>query len=144
MDPLGFGLENFDAIGRWRTGIAGAPVDASGVMIDGTKFSGPAELKAYLLGHAREDFVRHLTEQVLSYALGRGLEPSDAPAVKRITTALEKSDYRSEALILGVVNSYPFRYRRNETAPTASKRVARSSTKIGAKNARVSDEGQGR
>jgi hypothetical protein len=116
MDPLGFGLENFDAIGRWRTGIAGAPVDASGVMADGTKFSGPGELKAYLLAHGREDFVRHLTEQMLSYALGRGLGPADAPAVRRITEALEKDGYRSGTLIQGVVDSYPFLYRRNEGA----------------------------
>ena len=112
MDPLGFGLENFDGIGRWRDEISGAPVDATGTLGSGEKFSGPAELKKHLLTR-KEDFVRNLAEKMLSYSLGRGLEPYDLPAVRRITTRLEKDGYRSSTLILEIVKSYPFQYRKS-------------------------------
>ncbi|MEO6034083.1 MAG: DUF1592 domain-containing protein [Verrucomicrobiota bacterium] len=112
MDPLGFGLENFDAIGRWRTKIADAPVDANGVLTTGEKFQGPAELKKILL--TRKDlFVRNFTERMLAYALGRGLEFYDRPTVKRITTALAGDDYRSSTLIMEIAKSYPFQFRRD-------------------------------
>ncbi len=111
MDPIGFGLENYDAIGRWRTEIGGQPVDASGVLADGQKFNGPVELKRLLLAQ-KSDFIRNLTEKMLAYALGRGLEPYDAPAVRKITQAVAQQDYRSSALILGIVQSYPFQYRK--------------------------------
>ena len=115
MDPLGFGLENFDAVGRWRTELAGEPVDASGVMTSGESFKGPAELKKVLLGR-KQEFIRNLAEKMLAYALGRGLEYYDQPTVKEICDALAKNDYKSSTLVLEIVNSYPFRYRRN-TAP---------------------------
>ena len=83
MDPLGFALENFDAIGHWRTTDAGAPIDASGVFPNGTRFSGPVELRQVLLGQQRT-FVETLTEKLLTYALGRGLEPYDMPAVRAV------------------------------------------------------------
>ncbi|MES2461059.1 MAG: DUF1592 domain-containing protein, partial [Armatimonadota bacterium] len=89
MDPLGFGLENFDVTGKWRTKIADAPVDSSGTLTSGEKFSGPIELKAQLL-RRKGDFARNLTEKMLAYALGRGLEPYDLPTVRKITTTLEK------------------------------------------------------
>jgi mono/diheme cytochrome c family protein len=112
MDPIGFGLENYDAIGRWRTEVGGKPVDASGVFTDGTKFNGPAELKQYLL-QQKTDFIRNLTEEMLAYALGRGLEPYDTPTVRKITQAVAQDGYHSSTLILEIVKSYPFQYRRN-------------------------------
>lgn len=113
MDPLGLGLENFDAVGAWRSEIAGKPVDASGVMATGEKFAGPAELKQVLLGK-KEDFARNLCERLLAYSLGRGLEFYDLRAVNDLARDLARQDYRSTALILGVVKSFPFQYRRNQ------------------------------
>ena len=115
MDPLGFGLENFDAVGRWRTDVAGEPVDASGVMTSGESFAGPAELKKVLLAR-KDEFVRNVTEKLLAYALGRGLEYYDQPTVKEIGDALSRGEYKSGTLVLEIVKSYPFRYRRNATA----------------------------
>ena len=115
MDPLGFGLENFDAIGRWRTKIADEPVDSNGVLMTGEKFQGPAELKKILL-EKKEIFIRNLTERMLAYALGRGLEFYDRPTVKQITTALAKNDYQSSTLILEIARSYPFQFRRDSQA----------------------------
>lgn len=112
LDPLGLGLENFDAIGRWRTQIAGQPVDASGTMATGEKFSGPQELKQQVLAR-KELFARNITEKMLAYALGRGLEPYDLVTVRKITAALKAGDYRSDTLIREIVASYPFRYRQN-------------------------------
>ena len=84
MDPLGFALENFDAVGRWRTlGESSEPIDASGVLPDGTKFDGPAGLRQALLAQS-DQFVTTLTEKLLTYALGRGVEYYDAPAVRAI------------------------------------------------------------
>jgi hypothetical protein len=120
MDPLGFGLENFDAIGRWRTETAGTPVDASGVMTTGEKFTGPAELKKVLLSR-KDDFVRNLSEKMLAYALGRGLEFTDTPAVRKIAKTLAAEGCRSSTLILEVVKSYPFQYRRDNPAQIAEK-----------------------
>ena len=81
MDPLGLSLENFDAIGRWRTTDAGTPIDASGVLLDGTKVDGPAALRRALVAQ-REQFVRTVTDKLLTYAIGRGLEHYDAPAIR--------------------------------------------------------------
>lgn len=111
MDPIGFGLENFDAIGRWRTELGGEPVDSSGVLTTGEKFQGPAELKKILLTK-KEAFARNLTDRMLAYALGRGLEFHDRPAVKQIMAALAQDDYRSSTLILEIAKSFPFQYRR--------------------------------
>jgi hypothetical protein len=119
LDPLGFGLENYDAVGRWRTELAGEPVDASGAMVTGESFKGPAELKKVLLGR-KDEFVRNLTEKLLAYALGRGLEYYDQPTVKEICDALAKNDCRSSTLVLEVVTSYPFRYRRNAAPADAA------------------------
>jgi hypothetical protein len=119
MDPLGFGLENFDAIGRWRTTLNDKPVDASGVMPGGVKFQGPVELKKTLVNR-KEDFVRNLTEKMLAFALGRGLEYYDIPTVRKISKTLAERDYRSSVLIVEIVKSYPFQYRRNEPIEQAS------------------------
>jgi hypothetical protein len=111
MDPLGLALENFDAIGRWRTlGESSAPVDASGVLPDGTRFVGPGGLRDSLVSSDR--FVATLTEKLLTYALGRGLEYSDAPAVRAILRDAARDDYHLQTLITGVVQSQPFRMRR--------------------------------
>lgn len=115
MDPLGFGLENYDAIGRWRTHEGRFPVDASGTLPDGRSFNGSRELKA-ILKTDRNDFARCLTEKMLTYALGRGLEPYDRPAVAEICRRLSESDFRFSSLVLGIVNSLPFQMRRGENA----------------------------
>jgi hypothetical protein len=114
MDPLGFAIDNFDAVGRWRT-ISGAdntPIDASGVLPDGTKFKGPAELRTILLSHP-EQFVTTVSEKLLIYALGRGVEYYDEPAVRAIVRKSASTDYRWSSIILGIVNSTPFQMRRS-------------------------------
>ena len=107
MDPLGFGLENYDAIGAWRTQDGKFPVDSAGTLPDGKSFHGPDELKAILAGN-REVFTRCLTEKLLTYALGRGLERYDRPTVKVIVQLVAASDYRFSGLVLAIVNSLPF------------------------------------
>jgi hypothetical protein len=111
MDPLGFGLENFDGVGAWRDRDAGTQVDASGTLPSGESFRGPGELKAILKGRPRE-FARCLTEKMLTYALGRGLEESDRCAVDRIVKELESREYRFSALVQGIAASDPFLKRR--------------------------------
>jgi hypothetical protein len=110
IDPLGFGLENFDAIGRSRQ--SGGAVDATGKLPTGEKFDGPKELKQVLLKRSGR-FVENMTEKLLVYSLGRELQATDAVAVKAITADLEKHEYKFTALVLGVVKSYPFQHRRN-------------------------------
>ena len=122
LDPLGFGLENFDGIGRWRTEVGGKPVDASGTLPGGQTFSSPAELKKVLLAR-KADFVRSLTEKLLGYSLGRGTEYYDQPAIAEITGLLEKDGFKSSTLVVGIVKSYPFRYRRNATSDETKSKV---------------------
>jgi hypothetical protein len=107
MDPLGFSLENFDALGKWRTTADGAPIDASAALPDGTRFDGVAGLRRLLADH-REDFARTFTQKLLAYALGRSLEYSDLPAVRRIARGAAPNGYRWSSLITGVVSSTPF------------------------------------
>ena len=115
MDPLGFALEHFDAIGKWRaTGEGGDPIDASGVFPDGTEFEGLAGLKAMLLSRD-EQFVQTVLEKLATYALGRGLEHYDMPAVRRIMREAAPGDYRWSDLVLGIVESTPFQLRRSES-----------------------------
>ncbi len=113
LDPLGFGLENFDVLGRWRDQIKDEPVDASGTLNTGEAFVGPAALKAILAGEKRELFVRNLVERMLSYALRRGVEYYDIPTVKQVMAELEASDYRGTALVVAVARSFPFQNRRS-------------------------------
>ncbi len=110
MDPLGFGLENFNAIGAWRTEDGKFPVDSSGTLPDGRTFQTPGELKA-LLRQDRDIFARALTEKLLIYAVGRGLERYDRPTVAAIVVKLPAQDYRFSTLVLGIVNSLPFQMR---------------------------------
>lgn len=112
MDPIGFALENYDGIGKWRTVDAGQPIDASGKLPNGTMFNGPAELKKILLGAHRDEFVTTVTEKLLTYALGRGLEAYDAPAVRAIMRETAKDQYRLPAVIAAVIRSKPFQMRK--------------------------------
>jgi len=112
MDPLGFALENFDAVGKYRTVDSEfAPIDASGVFPDGTKIDGPADLRRALLRHSTR-FITTVTDKLLTYALGRGVESYDAPAVRAIVADAAAADYRFSAIVLGIVRSAPFQMRR--------------------------------
>jgi hypothetical protein len=107
IDPYGFALENFDLVGRWRDVDGGEPIDTSAVLVDGTAIHGPADLRRVLL--ARSDvFVTALTEKLLTYAMGRILEPHDMPAVRKIAADAAAEDYRFSALVLGITRSVPF------------------------------------
>jgi hypothetical protein len=110
MDPLGLSLENFDAIGRWRTTDADHAIDASGVLLDGTKVNGPGELRQALMAQ-KTQFAKAVTEKLLTYALGRGLEYYDAPAVRAIDRAAAADGYRWSSLMLAIVKSAPFQMR---------------------------------
>jgi hypothetical protein len=114
MDPLGFALENFEGVGKWRTTDAGAPIDASGVLPDGTAFRGLPELRQVLLQKQRDQFVWTATDRLLTYALGRGVEHYDAPAIRRIMREAAPDGYKVSSLILGVARSMPFQMRRSE------------------------------
>ena len=113
MDPVGFALENYDAIGRWRTAEGGVSVDASGQLPNGNKFDGVTELQQALLARP-ELFVHTVAEKLTTYALGRGTEYYDAPAIRRVVDDAATDDYRFSSVILGVVNSTPFQMRRSE------------------------------
>jgi len=110
MDPVGFSLENFDAIGQWRTKDEGTPVDASGNLPDGGQFAGATGLRQALLRHP-DLFVTTMSEKLLTYALGRGLEPYDSAAVRRIVRDAASEDNRFSSLVLGIVRSTPFQMR---------------------------------
>ncbi len=114
LDPLGFGLEKFNAIGEWRTMDGKLPIDDSGELPDGRKFNGPEELRKILLTD-RNAFAQCLTEKLLTYGLGRGLERYDKPTVKSIAAAVAANEYRFSSLVLEIVNSLPFQMRRGRT-----------------------------
>jgi hypothetical protein len=117
MDPLGFALENFDAIGAWRVKDreAGAPIDSSGQLADGTVVNGPRDLRKALLADPQQ-FVQTLTEKLMIYALGRSVEHHDMPVVRRIVRDAEREDYRFSAILTGIALSEPFRF---STTPAA-------------------------
>jgi hypothetical protein len=108
LDPLGFGLENFDAVGAWRSQDGELPIDASGTLPDGRSFRGPDELRALLIQRS-PDFTRCLTEKLLTYALGRELQSADACTIERIVRRLDVNGQRFSSLVLGIVTSDPFR-----------------------------------
>ncbi len=111
IDPVGFSLENFDSVGKWRdTGPDGAPLDTSGVLADGSKVNGPAALREAILRRP-DAFVTVVTEKMLTYALGRGLEPDDMPVVRRIVKKTAQNDYRLSSIVMGIVESAPFQMR---------------------------------
>jgi hypothetical protein len=111
MDPIGFALENFNAVGAFREKDGAFAIDASGEFPDGTKFDGPGGLKA-VVSERKEEFVRCLTERMLIYAIGRGLEYYDRPTVEKIVQAMPARGYKFSALISQIVNSDAFRQRR--------------------------------
>jgi hypothetical protein len=125
MDPLGFALENFDAIGKWRTDEDGVPVDASAALPDGTKLAGVAGLRRILLGR-RDQFAGTLTEKLLTYSLGRELEYYDLPAARKIAREAAPSDYRWSSIILGIVKSVPFQMSITRSAVVEQARTGRS------------------
>ena len=125
MDPLGLALENFNAFGRGRTLDAGQPIDPAGELATGEKFSGIRDLKRALVEKHRTEFYRTLTEKLLTYTLGRGVEYYDVPTVDRIVEKLEKENGRFSALLLGVLESAPFQQRR--PAPHAASLTSVSS-----------------
>jgi len=110
MDPLGFSLENYDVLGRWRTEEGGQPVDARATMPDGTEFEGPAQLKQILMDR-KDQIVRHLTRKMLGYALSRGLTFEDFCTIDAIVEDLKANEYASHRLLMGIVESIPFRYK---------------------------------
>jgi hypothetical protein len=121
MDPIGFAMENFDGIGKWRTEDAGQKVNAAGQLTDGTKINGVVDLRNALL-HYSPQFARTVTEKLLTYALGRGVEYQDMPTVRTIVHHTERDNYRFSALIDEIVRSEPFQMNRKpEAALTARK-----------------------
>jgi len=110
MDPLGFSLENFDAIGQWRTTDGGNPIDASGVLLDGTKVNGPRALQQALLAQ-KTQFAKAVAEKLLTYMLGRGLEYYDEPTVRAVQRAAAADDYRWSSVVSAIVKSAPFQMR---------------------------------
>ena len=112
MDPPGFALENFDALGRWRDVDAESnePIDASGTMPDGTAFNGPVEFRNALMKR-RGEFIATVVEKLLTYALGRGVEYYDRPAIRQVVRSSARNDYRWSSIILGIVQSRPFQMR---------------------------------
>ena len=114
IDPIGFGLENFDSIGRWRTTQNGATINTSGELPDGRKFQSPAELRAILL-EEKDLFVRNMAEKLLAYALGRELTPYDRPIIAKISKKVAEDDYQIHRMFLEVVQSYPFLNRRSDS-----------------------------
>jgi len=130
MDPLGFALENFDATGKWRITESNGPadkthnpIDASGQLADGTKFDGAAGLRQVLLEHSGE-FVYRMTERLLTYALGRGSDWYDAPAIREAVNSAQKDDYRFSTLVSNIVSSRPFQMRMSQTADDAPQHSA--------------------
>ena len=120
MDPLGFSLENFDGVGEWRTKEPGGAVDPSGQLADGTKIDGPVALRNAIMKHP-EQFVRTLTEKMLTYGLGRGLEYYDMPTVRGIARDAGRNDYKFSSIVLGIVKSAPFQMRRVQDAPVTAR-----------------------
>lgn len=115
IDPLGFALENYDAVGAWRDAQGGKPLDAAGVLPSGEKFEGVGGLKQILL-RSRDAFERNMIEQMLSYALGRDVLDTDECAIREIKAAVEKADHRFSAMVIAVVKSFPMQYRKNSEA----------------------------
>jgi hypothetical protein len=115
LDPIGFGLENFDAIGRWRDkDDSGGPIDAAGELPGGKRFTSPKELKAIIAGR-KEDLARNLTQKMLAYALGRQLEGYDEIVVDHLMQTVARDDYRMQLIVTEIVTSYPFLNRQVQT-----------------------------
>ncbi len=124
MDPVGFALENFDAVGQWRDVDAGNPIDASGVLVDGTKVDGPVALRQAIVSRP-QTFAATMTEKMLTYALGRGVDYYDMPVVRGIVREMAQNDYHFSSLVLGIVKSAPFqmRVKKGDVPPESVARV---------------------
>jgi hypothetical protein len=133
MDPIGFGLENFDGIGAWRDKEGEFAIDSSGKLVSGESFKGPAELSNILATTKRDFFVRCLTEKMLTYALGRGTEYYDRVPIQKITADLAKNQYKFSTLVLDVVNSLPFLMRRGEGEHLAANEAAKQKVSLAAR-----------
>jgi hypothetical protein len=114
MDPIGFGFEHFDGVGAWRQMDGGSAIDPAGQLVSGESFKGSGDLAAILAKSKRDEFARCLSEKLLTYALGRGMEFYDKCALDQITQGLAKRRYRFSSLVLEVVRSVPFQSRRGE------------------------------
>jgi len=123
MDPVGFALENFDAVGRWRTEEHGESIDSSAMLVDGSQIDGAIGLRTALLRYS-DSFVQTVTEKLMTYALGRGLEYYDMPTVRSIARSAQRNDYRFSSIVMGIVASDAFRMRATETLPEATEIVA--------------------
>jgi Protein of unknown function (DUF1585)/Protein of unknown function (DUF1588) len=127
IDPLGFSLENFDAVGTWRTNDHGNAIDASGQLADGTKVNGATDLREALMRHPRQ-FAGTFTERLLAYALGRSVAYYDMPTVREIVRQAAADNYRLSSVVLGVVESAPFEFRKtpeNDRSIAGDKSIAR-------------------
>ncbi len=127
MDPIGFGLESFDAVGKWRDTDGLAPVNAVGKLKSGEDFSGAAELAVILAEKRKDDFLRCLAEKMLTYALGRGIEPADRPAVDEIVDRVKADDCRFRTLVAAVVDSMPFQMQHVEATQMTENSETKSS-----------------
>jgi hypothetical protein len=114
MDPIGLGLENFDALGRFRKTEAGKPIEPAGELVTGEKFTGVAALKTILADKRRPDFYRTLSEKLLTYAIGRGVEYYDSTTIEQLSSHLEKNDGKLTELIHAITTSAPFQLRRGD------------------------------
>jgi hypothetical protein len=123
MDPIGFALENFDAIGQWRSEEHGEAINATARMVDGTQLDGAVDLRNALLKYT-DRFVQTTTEKLMTYALGRGLEYYDMPTVRHIARGAARNNYRFSDIVLGVVESDAFQLKAAESAPSATEIVA--------------------
>jgi hypothetical protein len=112
MDPIGFAFENYDAIGAWRDQDGPHAIETAASLPDGSSFKGPVELRALMLSR-KDDFIRCLTEKMVTFALGRGVEYYDASTIKSIRKALADNEYRVSTLVTEIAKSYPFQYRRD-------------------------------
>ena len=129
MDPIGFALENLSADAKWRTndgGDGGVPIDTAVELWDGTPIDGPVELRHALLKYAPQ-FVRTLTEKLMTYGLGRGVEYFDMPVIRAIVRDAEKTDYRFSSIVLGIVKSAPFQMRARVAERIADRRPRQAS-----------------
>jgi hypothetical protein len=135
IDPPGFALENFDSVGNWRnTGADGAPLDTAGVLADGSKVNGPVALREAILSRP-DAFTTIVTERMLTYALGRGLEPGDMPVVRRIEKKAAQNDYRLSSIVAGIVESAPFQMRTKLEPAELTAKPAGTHTVAGLNNA---------
>jgi hypothetical protein len=123
MDPLGLALENFDGVGEWRVKEPGGSIDPIGQLADGTKVDGPIALRKAVMRHP-EMFARTITEKMMTYGLGRGVELADMPFVRTIADDASKQDFRFSSIVLGIVKSVPFQMKKAITAAAPGTLVA--------------------